>query len=568
MPASGSGPAVAPKDIAFRAEPAEDAQRQDHAPAAEGARARPARRRHLDPGKRRAMTAAADKPHLTRAHVLELLRQMIRIRRFEDKCAELYTQEKIRGFLHLYDGEEAIAVGVIPVLEQRDRIVATYREHGHALVRGVPMTPVMAEMYGKREGCSRRTRRLDAPVRRRAPTSTAATPSSAAACRWPSGWRWPTTCAASARHRLLLRRGRRRRGRIPREPQPRRAVGPAGAVRLREQSLRHGHGAGALRIRDRHPAQGRRAIGSPPRPWTAWTWSRSRRPRAAPSHASARPASPYFLECRTYRFRAAFDVRRPALSRQGRGRGMAAEGSDRPLPAAGCEANRLIHPDDVARIEAEVDAEIAEAVAFAEAGTWEPVEELTRFTYAERPAQRATAMHLTTAGRNGRNHLPRGRARGDPRRDAARRSRLPDGRGCRPLWRLLCGQQGPAGRIRPRAHPRHAAVRVRLHRRGHRRGDGRHAADRRADDGQFQPARARPDPQHRRHHPAHVGQPVRRAAGDPHGDRRGPAARRPAFAQPGGLVRAHSRASRCWRRRPSRMRAACCGPRCRIPIRC
>ena len=101
------------------------------------------------------MTAAADKPHLSREHMLDLLRQMIRIRRFEDKCAELYTQEKIRGFLHLYDGEEAIAVGVIPVLEKRDRIVATYREHGHALVRGVPMTAVMAEMYGKQEGCSR-----------------------------------------------------------------------------------------------------------------------------------------------------------------------------------------------------------------------------------------------------------------------------------------------------------------------------------------------------------------------------------------------------------------------------
>jgi TPP-dependent pyruvate/acetoin dehydrogenase alpha subunit len=73
---------------------------------------------------------------------------------FEDKCAELYTQQKIRGFLHLYDGEEAIAAGVIPVLTEDDRVVATYREHGHALVRGVPMNTVMAEMYGKAEGCS------------------------------------------------------------------------------------------------------------------------------------------------------------------------------------------------------------------------------------------------------------------------------------------------------------------------------------------------------------------------------------------------------------------------------
>ncbi|MGC9368005.1 MAG: pyruvate dehydrogenase (acetyl-transferring) E1 component subunit alpha [Paracoccaceae bacterium] len=95
-----------------------------------------------------------DKPHLTRAHVLDLLKGMIRIRKFEDKCAELYTQEKIRGFLHLYDGEEAIATGVIPVLAESDRIVATYREHGHALARGVPMPKVMAEMYGKATGAS------------------------------------------------------------------------------------------------------------------------------------------------------------------------------------------------------------------------------------------------------------------------------------------------------------------------------------------------------------------------------------------------------------------------------
>ena len=95
-----------------------------------------------------------DKPRLDRTHMRSLLASMIRIRRFEDACAELYTQQKIRGFLHLYDGQEAIAAGIIPVLTADDRIVATYREHGHALARGVPMTTVMAEMYGKAEGCS------------------------------------------------------------------------------------------------------------------------------------------------------------------------------------------------------------------------------------------------------------------------------------------------------------------------------------------------------------------------------------------------------------------------------
>lgn len=85
---------------------------------------------------------------------LHLLKQMIRIRQLEEKAYELYTREKIRGFLHLYDGEEAVAVGVIENLEKDDAIVATYREHGHALIRGVSMNSIMAELYGKAEGCS------------------------------------------------------------------------------------------------------------------------------------------------------------------------------------------------------------------------------------------------------------------------------------------------------------------------------------------------------------------------------------------------------------------------------
>ena len=100
------------------------------------------------------MTMREDKPRLSREHCLALLRQMIRIRAFEARCAELYTQEKIRGFLHLYDGQEAIAAGIIPLLGEDDRLVATYREHGHALVRGIPMNAIMAEMYGKAEGCA------------------------------------------------------------------------------------------------------------------------------------------------------------------------------------------------------------------------------------------------------------------------------------------------------------------------------------------------------------------------------------------------------------------------------
>jgi pyruvate dehydrogenase E1 component alpha subunit len=101
------------------------------------------------------MSTAGDKPHINRDHLLALLGDMIRIRRFEEKCAELYTQEKIRGFLHLYIGEEAVATGIIRVLEPEDAIISTYREHGHALIRGLSMGSVMAEMYGKVTGCSK-----------------------------------------------------------------------------------------------------------------------------------------------------------------------------------------------------------------------------------------------------------------------------------------------------------------------------------------------------------------------------------------------------------------------------
>src|SRR5512143_1622683 len=86
---------------------------------------------------------------------LRLLADMVRIRRFEERCADLYGQMKIRGFLHLYIGEEAVAVGAMHALDRDDNVVATYREHGQALARGVSANAIMAEMYGKREGCCR-----------------------------------------------------------------------------------------------------------------------------------------------------------------------------------------------------------------------------------------------------------------------------------------------------------------------------------------------------------------------------------------------------------------------------
>jgi pyruvate dehydrogenase E1 component alpha subunit len=327
------------------------------------------------------MTAPADKPHLSRAHMLDLLKQMIRIRRFEDKCAELYTQEKIRGFMHLYDGEEAVAVGVIPVLEKRDRIIATYREHGQALVRGVPMTTVMAEMYGKQEGCSR-----------------------------GRGGSMHLFDAATNFHGGNAIVG----GGLPL------AVGLALADHMQgnDRVTACFFGEGAVAEGEFHESMNLAALWGLPVLFvcennlyamgTALTLSESETDiqrkascyRIASEavdgmdvvaveaaarravHAVRESRKPYFLECRTYRLRAhsMFD---PQFYRD-----KAEVESWRPKEPivrfqGWLQANQMIHPEDVPRIEAEVDAEIAEAVAFAEAGTWEPVEQLTRFTYAE-----------------------------------------------------------------------------------------------------------------------------------------------------------------------------------------
>lgn len=92
---------------------------------------------------------------LSRKRALALLGEMLLIRRFEEKAAELYTLGKIHGFLHLYIGEEAVAVGAMQALTSDDEIVSTYREHGHAIARGISPACIMAEMYGKANGCSR-----------------------------------------------------------------------------------------------------------------------------------------------------------------------------------------------------------------------------------------------------------------------------------------------------------------------------------------------------------------------------------------------------------------------------
>lgn len=327
------------------------------------------------------MTIAADKPRLSREHMLELLRQMIRIRRFEDKCAELYTQEKIRGFLHLYDGEEAVAVGVIPVLESRDRIVATYREHGQALVRGVPMTAALAEMFGKQEGCSHgrggsmhlfdRAKNFyggNAIVGGGLPLAVGLALADhmrgagiVTACFFGDGavaegefheslnlaalWGLPVLFVCE--NNLY-------------------AMGTALALSESETDLQRK--AACYRIAAEAvdgmdvvavEAAARRAV-----------------------HQVRETGKPYFLECRTYRLRAhsMFDAQ---LYRDKAEVETWRQKDPILRLTTWLESNHLIHADELARIEAGVAAEIADAVAFAEAGSWEPIGQLTRFTYAE-----------------------------------------------------------------------------------------------------------------------------------------------------------------------------------------
>lgn len=326
------------------------------------------------------MTAVArQKPHLTHEHGLSLLRHMIRVRRFENKCVELYSGEKIRGFLHLYDGEEAVAVGVIPCLEPRDAVVATYREHGHALVRGVPMGEVMAEMYGKQEGCSR-----------------------------GHGGSMHLFHAATNFFggNAIVGAG------LPL------AVGLALAAKMQKQDrvVACFFGEGAVAEGAFHESLNLAALWSLPVLFvcennryamgTALEISESETDMTAKAKSyridaaavdgmdvvamegAARNAiagirsdgRPFFLECRTYRFRAhsMFDAQ---LYRKKEEIEKWKERDPITQFEGWMRAANLMHDEDAAAIERDVAAEVDAAVAFAEAGTWEPADGLTRHVY-------------------------------------------------------------------------------------------------------------------------------------------------------------------------------------------
>jgi pyruvate dehydrogenase E1 component alpha subunit len=98
---------------------------------------------------------AAINSRLTKEEKIRFLREMFRIRRFEQTSLKYYNLGKMGGFLHLYSGQEAVAVGTISLLGENDHVITAYRDHGHALAVGMDMKACMAELFGKATGCSK-----------------------------------------------------------------------------------------------------------------------------------------------------------------------------------------------------------------------------------------------------------------------------------------------------------------------------------------------------------------------------------------------------------------------------
>jgi len=320
---------------------------------------------------------------VSRDHGLHLLQQMLRVRRFEEKCAELYGASKIRGFLHLYVGEEAVVTGVMEALRPEDAIVATYREHGHALLRGVPGESIMAEMYGKVEGCSRgrggSMHLFDAKTRLYGGNAIVAGglplavgvaladrmlgKDTITACFFGDG-----AAAEGAFHETLNLAALWSAPVLFCCENNRYAMGTA---------LERSHFETDLSKKAAVYGIASRAVDG----MDVLAVEAAAREAADAVRATGRP---HFLELRTYRFRAhsMFDAE---LYRE---KAEVEEWKQQdPVPAL-IELMRgegTLQDADVERIETDVAAEIERAVAFAEAGTWEPVEDLTRFVYSEAP---------------------------------------------------------------------------------------------------------------------------------------------------------------------------------------
>ena len=312
------------------------------------------------------------------------LRELIRIRRFEEKCAELYSGNKIRGFLHLYVGQEAVAVGIMPALTDDDAVVSTYREHGHALSRGVPARAIMAEMFGKVEGCSRgrggSMHLFDASRRFYGGNAIVA-----------GGL--PLALGLGLADRMLHR---------PRvtacffgdgaaaEGEFHESLNLAALWQLPVLFLCENNRYAMGTALDRHQSQTNLAL-------RAQTYSMPAQQVdgmdvEAVETAARRAADyvrgghgPYFLELLTYRFRAhsMFD---PELYRSKREVDAWRQRDPIMLYRAALLERGWMPESDMASIERDVDAEIADAVAYSEAGTLEPVEDLCKDVTSPRRA--------------------------------------------------------------------------------------------------------------------------------------------------------------------------------------
>jgi pyruvate dehydrogenase E1 component alpha subunit len=330
------------------------------------------------------MTDTAHKPHLSREHLLDILRQMLRIRRFEEKCAELYTKERIRGFLHLYIGQEAVAVGVLRSLAENDTIIATYREHGHALARGVGMNEVMAEMYGKQEGCSRgrggSMHIFDAPTRFLGGNAIV-------------GGGLPLAVglalADAMRNRPNVTACFFGEGAVA-EGEFHESLNLAGLWRLPvlfvcENNL-YAMGTALARSESETDIHRKAEVYRIPSEVVDGMDPVAVEAAAARAVDAVRSGQgPRFLECRTYRFRAhsMFD---PELYRDKQEVEAWRERDPIVRLTTWMRGTGSLHDADVAEIEAAVGAEVDAAVAFAEAGSWEPVEDLAKDVYAGEPA--------------------------------------------------------------------------------------------------------------------------------------------------------------------------------------
>lgn len=320
-------------------------------------------------------------PTCDRDRALRLLGQMIRIRRFEEKCVELYGAQKIRGFMHLYIGEEAVAAGVMEQLRPEDAVLATYREHGQALARGVDAGAIMAEMYGKQQGCARgrggSMHIFDAATRFYGGNAIVA-----------GGM--PVAVGLALADRLQGRpnvtacffgEGAVAEGEFH-ESMNLAALWRLPVLFVCENNL-YAMGT-ALRISESVTEIARKAEAyDVPSAAVDGMDVLAVAEAARRAIEAVRGGRPYLLECRTYRFRAhsMFDAElyRPKEE--------VAEWKKRDpilLFAGQMQAGGILRDDDVRELERQTDREVAAAVAFAEAGTWEPVADLTRFVYSEK----------------------------------------------------------------------------------------------------------------------------------------------------------------------------------------